>query len=255
MAELCVQMYALYHPDYVIQQWNLFIALVIITWLCIGVTIFFNRFLPILQQFGLFIVTVGGIVSLIVVVTMTKQYATHSFVWTDWNNQTGWGTGVAFLSGVLNGAFAIGTPDAVTHMAEELPNPRRDLPRAVAAQLGLGTIYAFCFAIAILYGINDLDAVLTSNGSFPLAEIFFQATGSRGATFGLLFIIFLSLTPCLIGTFLTVSTCNNVVFALAHKRSRLAAHGGHWLGTMQHHLLGFSQMSTRSSAARCRRRF
>jgi amino acid transporter len=56
----------------------------------------------------------------------------------------------------------------------------------------------------LFYGINDLDAVLNSNGSFPLAEAYAQATGSTGATFGLLFIIFLSLAPCLIGTFLTV---------------------------------------------------
>lgn len=90
-------------------------------------------------------------------------------------------------------------------MVDRLPNPRRDVPRAIAAQLGLGSIYAFCFAIAILYGITDLDAVLDAPGSFPLAEIYAQATGSRAATFGLLFIVFLSLTPCLIGTFLTVS--------------------------------------------------
>jgi hypothetical protein len=41
---------------------------------------------------------------------------------------------------MLNGAFAIGTPDSVTHMAEELPYPRKDLPRAIAAQIILGTL-------------------------------------------------------------------------------------------------------------------
>lgn len=89
-------------------------------------------------------------------------------------------------------------------MAEELPNPKRDLPKVIFAQLGLGFLYAFCFAIALFYGVNDLSAVQSSNGSFPLAEAYHQATGSRAATFGLLFIIFLSLTPCLISTFLTV---------------------------------------------------
>jgi choline transport protein len=64
---------------------------------------------------------------------------------------------------------------------------------------------AFLFAITLFYGISDLEAVLNSSGSFPLAELYIQATGgSRGATFGLLFIIFLSLACCLIGTFLTV---------------------------------------------------
>jgi choline transport protein len=112
---------------------------------------------------------------------------------------------VAFLTGVLNGAFTIGTPDAITHLAEELPHPRRDLPKAIFAQIGLGFLFAFSFAIALFYGVNDLSAVQNSNGSFPLAAAYFQATGnSRSATFGLLFIIFLSLIPCLIGTFLTV---------------------------------------------------
>ena len=66
-------------------------------------------------------------------------------------------------------------------------------------------IAAFLFAIAILYGINDLDAVLNSNGAFPLAEVYAQATGNKGATFGLLLIIFFSILICLVGTFLTVS--------------------------------------------------
>jgi hypothetical protein len=69
---------------------------------------------------------------------------------------------------------------------------------------GLFLTAAFLYAIALLYGISDINAVQNSPGSFPLAAAYAQATGSNGATFGLLFIIFLSLTPCLIGTFLTV---------------------------------------------------
>jgi hypothetical protein len=65
---------------------------------------------------------------------------------------------------------------------------------------------AFLYAIAVLYGITDFGAVANSTGSFPLAEAYAQATnGNNGATFGLLFIIFISLLICLVGTFLTVS--------------------------------------------------
>ena len=143
MSELVVQMYAIYHPNYTIQPWHIFVSLTLITWICIGVTIFFNRFLPILEQFGLFVVLAGGLVTVIVLAAMPKKHASHSFVWTNWDNETGWSSGVAFLTGVLNGAFTIGTPDAITHMAEELPNPKRDLPRAIAAQLGLGVLSAY----------------------------------------------------------------------------------------------------------------
>lgn len=48
-------------------------------------------------------------------------YASNEFVWTDWNNITGYSDGFTFLAGMLNGAFAIGAIDCVTHIAEEIP--------------------------------------------------------------------------------------------------------------------------------------
>ena len=83
--------------------------------------------------------------TIIVVAAMPKVHAPNSAVWGDFsqNNAAGWNNGVTFLTGVLNGAFTIGTPDAVTHMSEELPNPARDMPRAVAAQIILGTLSKF----------------------------------------------------------------------------------------------------------------
>ena len=86
--------------------------------------------------------------TIIVIAAMPKTHASNSFVWSDWENNTGWPSGFAFLAGVLNGAFTIGTPDAVTHMAEEVPNPRKDLPKAIAAQIILGSI---CTSLIMLF--------------------------------------------------------------------------------------------------------
>ena len=201
-ANVVVQMYAVYHPDFVIQPWHSYVAFVCILWLVTAFVIFCNKLIPHLQHAGLFLIIVGGLVTIIVLAAMPKQHATNSFVWKDWQNLTGLPNGIAFLAGVLNGAFTIGTPDAVTHLAEELPNPKVDLPKAVFAQVGLGFVTAFVFAIALFYGINDLDEVVNSNGSFPLAEAYAQATGSQGATFGLLLIVFLSIMICAVGTVL-----------------------------------------------------
>ena len=134
-------MYAVFHTDLEIKPWHIYVAYIIITWLCAGVVIFANRALPRLNQIGLFLIIVGGLVSIIVVAAMPAKHASNSAVWGDFNanNAAGWAPGVTFLTGVLNGAFTIGTPDAVTHMAEELPNPSRDMPKAVAAQILLGT--------------------------------------------------------------------------------------------------------------------
>lgn len=94
--------------------------------------------MPLLQNIGMFLVIGGGIITIIVVAAMPKTHASNAFVWKDWDNQTGWPSGVAFLTGVLNGAFTIGTPDAITHMAEELPRPKTDLPKAILLQVSLG---------------------------------------------------------------------------------------------------------------------
>ena len=224
-SNVAVQMYAVFHPDLIIKPWHVYVAFILITWSCCALVVFGNRLLPLLNQIGLFLVIVGGIVTIIVVTAMPKVHAPNSAVWGDFsqNNAAGWNNGITFLTGVLNGAFTIGTPDAVTHMSEELPNPARDMPRAVAAQIILGTLSmfpqnirntsvkkflaSFLYAIAILYGINDLSAVVGSNGSFPLAVVYSQATGNKGATFGLLLIVFLSIMICVLGTFLTVR-CN-----------------------------------------------
>jgi choline transport protein len=48
--------------------------------------------------------------------TTGKGYATNEFVWGNWMNGTGYSSnGFVFLAGMLNGAFAIGTPDGCTH--------------------------------------------------------------------------------------------------------------------------------------------
>ena len=143
-ANVVVQMYAVFHPDLVIQPWHVYIAFVMITWLCAATVIFANRALPMLNDIGLFLIVGGGLITIIVVAAMPTVHASSESVWSgaafSANNLAGWSDGVAFLTGVLNGAFTIGTPDAVTHMAEELPNPSRDMPKAVAAQMILGTL-------------------------------------------------------------------------------------------------------------------
>ncbi|KAJ7731511.1 choline transport protein [Mycena metata] len=188
-ANVVVQMYVVFHPD--VLPWHIFVTFVLINWICCLTVIFFNRYMPALQRIGLFVVIVGGLVTIIVLAS-AKSHASAAFVFTDWKNATGWSGGVAFLTGMLNGAFAIGTPDSVTHMAEELPHPRRDPPRAVAAQILLGALTGFVYAVALMFSITDLDAVLNSNGSFPLAVVYAQATGSKAGTFGLLLILLLS---------------------------------------------------------------
>jgi amino acid transporter len=207
-ANAAVQLYAIYRPGYSPAAWHTYLAYLAILWVSTTIVILSNRLIPFTQKLGMILVLVGGLITIGIVAGMPSTRASNSFVWgsLEQNNLTGWNGGVAFMIGVLNGAFTIGTPDAITHMAEEAKVPERDLPRAIMLQIGLGGIYGLAMAIALGYAIVDLS-LLQSGGvnAFPLAGIYQQATGSRGATFGLLFIIFLSSFCCVIGTVLTNS--------------------------------------------------
>jgi hypothetical protein len=72
-----------------------------------------------------------------------------------------------------------------------------------------------------MFAITDLEAVLTSNGSFPLAAVYAQATGNKGGTFGLLLIVFVSIMICSIGTYITVSSSSYFVKTGRYRRAFL----------------------------------
>ncbi|KAJ7511048.1 choline transport protein, partial [Mycena galericulata] len=204
-ANVAIQMYVVFHPEFLVQAWHTYLALVLVTWLCCLTVISFNRFMPLIQRVGLFLIVVGGVITVVVRLGGVEiARLLRSPIFTHWQNETGWFGGVAFLTGIWNGAFAIGTPDSVTHIAEELPHPRRDLPRAIAAQIIIGALTGFVYVVALMFSITDLDAVLTSNGSFPLAVVYSQATGNKAGTFGLLFIVFVCILTCCIGIYITL---------------------------------------------------
>ena len=69
----------------------------------------------------------GVLVTIIVCAIMPQRHAQSASVWRDWQNATGYeSNGFVFLLGMLNGAFAVGTPDIISHLAEEVP---RHVPR------------------------------------------------------------------------------------------------------------------------------
>ncbi|CZT45529.1 related to cholin permease [Rhynchosporium secalis] len=209
--QTCIAMYGVYHPDYSSERWHVFIAYLIICWACCSIVLFANRALPIINIVATVFVLGGVILTIIVCVTIPYTagtgHATSSFVWAEWSNKTGYTSdGFVFCAGMLNGAFSVGTPDCVSHLAEEIPNPKRNVPLAMAAQMLTGFITAFCYLIAIFYAITNMEAVLEAP-YFPLPSIYAQATSSRVGTTALLFLILIPILCCCIGTFITSGRC------------------------------------------------
>jgi len=119
IANQIISMYGLFHPDYVYARWHVYITYLLVTWSCCAIVLFANRALPMVNQLGLFFILAGVFVTIVVCAVMPTKtgvgHASNSFVWKDYVNSTGYGSdGFVFLMGMLNGAYAVGTPDCVS---------------------------------------------------------------------------------------------------------------------------------------------
>lgn len=119
-------MYCIFHPDFEVQAWHVFVSYIISTWLSCLIVLFANRSLPAISSIGLFLIIAGVFVTIIVCAAMPAAqgipYGTNDFVWKEWVNQAGYSSnGFVFVAGMLNGAYAVGSTDCITHLAEEMP--------------------------------------------------------------------------------------------------------------------------------------
>lgn len=151
-AQSIIAMYSIYHPDYAPQRWQIFIIFVVVTWGCLSLILFGQRVLAkIATGMGISLLLIWFVTTMVIAIvpSQTKEgYASNAFVWTDFQNLTGWSSnGLVFVMAILNGAYAIGTPDGVCHMCEELPNPRKNIPLGILSQMTTGTITTLAFYI------------------------------------------------------------------------------------------------------------
>ena len=209
---------ALYMPDLEIKAWQTFIVYEGLNLLTAGVVMFGNKIIPALNRFSLFYLQIGWLVVLVTVVACAPTHRDPEFVFRTWINTTGWeNNAICFITGLVNPLYSLGGLDGVTHITEEMPNvrlftvgtylqmltinqPSRNAPLAIAITL----IIAFCtgitYLISLMFSIQDFDQLTSGNTGMPLAELFRQVTQKTGGAFGLLFILFIALGPCVISS-------------------------------------------------------
>lgn len=75
-----------------------------------------------------------------IVLLATSEKTDAAFVFTSFKNETGWPDGVSWILGLLQSALSLIAFDVVLHMTEEMPNPKRDCPRALVYSIAVGGI-------------------------------------------------------------------------------------------------------------------
>lgn len=78
----------------------------------------------------------------------------------------------------------------IASMAEEVHNPSRILPRAIAWSVPIGAIWGVVFLLPIVFTLPDVATLLSVPSGQPIGVMFTLAMGSNGGGFGLWFIVF-----------------------------------------------------------------
>ncbi|KAG7109328.1 Choline transport protein like [Verticillium longisporum] len=199
MTDFMLSMKVLYDPDWDgAHGWVRFLLYLAVT---AFVTLFNvvacrrDAILPMFNNFvGICFVTLFFVFSLALLISVGvkdgNSFQPASFVFGRWLNQTGWNDGVTWFLGLVQAAYGLTAFDAAIHLVEEIPAPRKNIPRVMWLSVTMGAVSGFIFMVVCLFCIQDLDAVIDPSTGLPFMDLLKGTTGLTVATVLLSFFIF-----------------------------------------------------------------
>ncbi|CAN9228233.1 unnamed protein product [Alternaria alternata] len=151
-SQLISGLIALYHPNFTLHPWQVWLIYVAWTIIAFIINAFMNNLLPYVNR-GAFIWSIG------------------EFVFTEFINETGWPDGIAWLLGLLQGGFGLTGYDAVAHMIEEIPNAAVEGPKIMIYCVCIGTVTGFIFLMVLLFVSGGDAESIISAAPGPLLQI------------------------------------------------------------------------------------
>lgn len=177
--QMAIGMMILSNPDMVSKPWMVFVGFQATNLFVFGFNCF-SRILPTISHFVLGMSLTTIVIVFVSVLAASPSFQPASFVFTTFVNTSGWTSrGVTLLTGAIGVNWGFSCLDAVTHLAEEIPNPRKNVPKALLGTVVVGMVTAFPISLAILFCIQDIDSVISTPTLVPSIEFFNQAFSGR----------------------------------------------------------------------------
>ncbi|KAI8875851.1 amino acid transporter [Backusella circina FSU 941] len=132
-----------------------------------------------------------GFISIIVVLSLFASHENTEWIFTHYENQTGFdNSGYVLMLGMIGAAYSlIGSCDCVVSVSEETKDADISTPKAMILAFISAWFSGFVILIVFLFSIKDLEAILESTLRLPIALIFLEAVGTHAAILFLIFIL------------------------------------------------------------------
>ncbi|KAL5592118.1 hypothetical protein FOVSG1_011007 [Fusarium oxysporum f. sp. vasinfectum] len=185
------------HPDFNYKPWMGFVGFQVLNLLAFTFNCF-ERVLPWVSRF-LLVFTVCTVIIVfvgILAASTHKQSADNLFV--NLYNISGWPNGVAFLIGLNAPNWAFSCLDATVHLADEIPNPRKNIPRALLVTVALGSATGLPIILALFLSAPSINDIASSGT--PSLQVFQEAfKHNTAAALGLQSLVLISAAGAIIG--------------------------------------------------------
>jgi choline transport protein len=169
-------------PGFEIQRWHTVLVAYLVAFLSTTVNLWGSHFLHKISK-AILIWNVSSFVIVTATILATNDHKQPaSFVFQDFQNGTGFGTGMAAIIGVLQACFGMCCYDAPSHMTEEMKSASKEAPKAIILAVVLGAITGFAFLVTLCFCIGDIEATANTSTGVPVIQIIYDSTGSKAAT-------------------------------------------------------------------------
>lgn len=153
-------------PDFVYHQWMGFLLFLACNWTA-ALMVRYERIIPTISNtfVAISLVTVTTTFICLLAPSSEKQSAAVVFGGDGgYFNLSGWPDGVAFLVGISGINWGFSCLDAATHLAEEIPEPRKNIPKALLWTVGIACLSGLLVNLAIFFAATDLEKTISILG-------------------------------------------------------------------------------------------
>ncbi|KAF2236782.1 amino acid transporter [Viridothelium virens] len=182
VAQLIQGIAVLNHDSYEPAAWQGTLIYWTILLITTTVNILGIRKFPHIETIAFVFFVAAFFVVLVPLVYLTPQ-STATFVFTDFENSSGWSNdGLVWFIGLMNAAYTFVGIDGTSHMSEEVMGANVVVPRSMVWSQFINGGLGIAMTIVILFGIGDIAATLSTKTKYPIIQMLLGATQSKGAT-------------------------------------------------------------------------
>ncbi|KAK0832209.1 hypothetical protein LTR73_002496 [Friedmanniomyces endolithicus] len=199
---------SMYHPDFLMSDWQLLLVFYALCLFTFVICTFFNKYLPMVDTICAGF-TALSIVIILIALSVSAASGRHSAAYTLGHYDTsfaGYGS-FTFFIGLLPSAYTFSAIGMISAMAEECADPAVKVPWALSLCVPIGGFAGFFFIIPICATLPPLADVILAPVGQALPYIFHTVMGSPEGGLGLIFLVLVITLFCSISITVAASRC------------------------------------------------